>query len=355
MRIGIYTQELRDNYGGILQNYALQQVLKKIGHEAITIDYRPRSNFFWYLVSQIKTIVLFLIGKKRSFRKYEKTPERSCYTAPFIRKYIRTSWRMQFITPFVPGLLKIECAITGSDQVWRPAYNNLSYAFLDFVRNEKIKKISYAASFGVDFWEYSDSQTKKCKELVKAFKAVSVRESSGVALCEKYLGINAIHVLDPTLLLLKKDYERLCSDVKPIFSKSLVIAYILDLSEDKEDIIRNVAKEKGLDYIIISAEKNIEKTVEEWLSVFRDADYIVTDSFHGTVFSIIFQKSFNVILNNKRGESRFKSILSLFGLEERIISKDMKSYNIEDIDWDKIEPILEKWKNKSINFLTKNI
>lgn len=355
MRIGIYTQELRDNYGGILQNYALQQVLKKIGHTPITLDYRPRSNYFWYLISQLKTIALVLTGKKRSFRKYEPTPERSHYTAPFIQRYIDTSWRMQFITPLVPYLLRIKCVITGSDQVWRPAYNNLSYAFLAFVRNKKINKIAYAASFGVDFWEYSDRQTKECRKLVKDFKAISVREGSGVVFCEKHLNTNAIHVLDPTLLLAKKDYERLCLGTKPISSKPLVIAYILDLNEDKEEIIRNIAKDKGVGYIIISAEKNINKTVEEWLSVFRDAEYIVTDSFHGTVFSIIFQKSFNVILNNKRGESRFKSILSLFRLEERIISKDMKSYNIEDVDWDKIEPILKEWKSKSINFLTKNI
>ena len=355
MRIGIYTQELRDNYGGILQNYALQQVLKKIGHTPITLDYRPRSNYFWYLISQLKTIALVLTGKKRSFRKYEPTPERSHYTGPFIQRYIDTSWRMQFITPLAPYLLRIKCVITGSDQVWRPAYNNLSYAFLAFVRNKKINKIAYAASFGVDFWEYSDRQTKECRRLVKDFKAISVREGSGVVLCEKHLKTNAIHVLDPTLLLSKADYEQLCKDVKPISGKPFVAAYILDLNEEKEKFIRNIAEEKGLEYIITSAEKDINKTVEEWLSVFRDAEYIVTDSFHGTVFSIIFRKQFNVVLNDKRGSCRFKSLLSIFNLEDRIIGKDMESYIKKDIDWNIIQHIIEEWKSKSINFLTKNI
>ena len=353
MRIGIYTQQLRDNYGGILQNYALQQVLKKLGHDPITLDCRPRSNFFWYLVSQVKTIFLILIGKKRSFRKYNKIPQRSCYTTPFIQRYINTTWRMQFITPIVPYLLKIKCVITGSDQVWRPAYNNLSYAFLSFVKNKKIKKIAYAASFGVDFWEYSDIQTKECREWVKDFKAVSVREDSGVALCKNYLNINAIHVLDPTLLLSKDDYESLCSYVNPLSNKPFLVAYILDLSEEKENIVRNIAKEKGLEYIIVSAEKNINKTVEEWLSMFRDADYIVTDSFHGSIFSIIFQKPFNAIINSKRGENRFRSLLSLFDLEDRLISEDIDSFSTEDIDWSKIKNIHENWILKSINFLNK--
>ena len=262
---------------------------------------------------------------------------------------------MQFITPFVPGLLKIECAITGSDQVWRPCYNTLSYSFLHFIKNKSVTKIAYAASFGVDFWEYSDMETKECREWVKDFKAVSVREDSGVMLCKNYLNTNAIHVLDPTLLLSKEDYEQLCLDVSPISSKSFVAAYILDLNEEKEKVVRNIAEEKGLGYIIISAEKDINKTVEEWLSIFRDADYIVTDSFHGTVFSIIFQKPFNVILNDKRGGGRFKSMLSLFCLEDRVIRDGLGSYKTENIDWENIDSILEEWKSKSINFLTKNI
>lgn len=355
MRIGIYTQQLRNNYGGILQNYALQQVLKKLGHDPITLDYRPRSNFFWYLLSQLKTIILILIGKKRSFRKYKKEPQRSSYTSPFIQKYIKTSWRMQFVTPITPYILKIECAITGSDQVWRPCYNTLSNSFLSFIKNKRVIKIAYAASFGVDFWEYSEKQTYQCRDWVKNFKAVSVRENSGVGLCENHLSINAIHVLDPTLLLSKEDYERLCINITPILNRPFLVAYILDINEDKEKIVKNIARKRGLEYIIISADNDINKTVEEWLAMFRDADYIVTDSFHGSVFSIIFRKHFNAILNSHRGSSRFTSLLSIFSLEDRIINEDANSIKTDDINWNKINPILDRWKFKSINFLKNNI
>lgn len=355
MRVGIYTQKLENNYGGILQNYALQYVLESLGHTPITIDFRPRSNYFWYIVSQSKNVLLKILGKERRITRYKKGPERSSYTQQFIKNNIKTSWRMQFITPFVPYLLRIDCAITGSDQVWRPSYNILSYAYLHFVRRKTVLKIAYAASFGVDTWEYSEASTIQCRKWVKEFKAVSVREASGVVLCENFLDVKATHVLDPTLLLHKNVYERLCENVKSLCDRPFLAAYILDLSTEKEALAKEIAKGKGLECIIISAEKDISMTVEHWLSIFRDAEYVVTDSFHGTVFSLIFRKSFNAIINNKRGSSRFESLLSIFDLQNRMIDHETKLYNSEEINWTPIEYTLSLWMKKSINFLKNNI
>lgn len=355
MRVGIYTQKLENNYGGILQNYALQQVLISLGHTPVTFDFRPRTNYFWFIVSQSKNILLKILGRERKIMGYKKGPERSSYTQQFIQNNINTSWRMQFMTPLVPYLLRIDCAITGSDQVWRPSYNILSYAYLHFIRRKSVSKIAYAASFGVDTWEYSTTSTIQCQRWVKEFKAISVRESSGVALCEKYLDVKAIHVLDPTLLLGKDVYEKLCTDIKPLCNRPFLAAYILDLNTEIEVLVKEVARNKGLECVVISAEKNISATVEQWLSVFRDASYVVTDSFHGTVFSLIFRKSFNTIINKKRGSSRFESLLSIFDLQSRLIDDETKSYNSEEINWAPVENIHSQWMKKSINFLKNNI
>lgn len=355
MRIGIYTQKLENNYGGILQNYALQYVLKSLGHTPITFDYRPRTNYFWYILSQAKNVFLRLLGKKRKIHKYKKGTERSVYTQRFIRNNIKTSWRMQFLNPLIPYLLRIDCALTGSDQVWRPSYNILSYAYLHFVTNRRIPKVAYAASFGVDTWEYSKVATQQCQEWIKCFKAVSVREDSGIALCKNYLHVDAIHVLDPTMLLTRDIYEALCVGIKPLCEKPFLAAYVLDLDEDKERIIVNIAKRKGLSCMIFSAEKNISLTVEQWLSIYRDADYVVTDSFHGTVFSIIFRKSFNTIINHDRGSSRFDSLLSIFDLRSRLVDESEGLFNLESIKWTSVENILSEWKIKSINYLKNNL
>lgn len=355
MRIGIYTQKLENNYGGILQNYALHQVLKSLGHVPITFDFRPKTNLFWYFISQCKNFLFILMGKKRTIKKYKKGPKRSVLTEQFIKNNINTSWRMQFITPLVPLLLKIECAITGSDQVWRPSYNILSYAYLKFIKRKDIKKIAYAASFGVDTWEYSENDTKKCRQWIKDFTAISVREDSGVILCEKYLGVNAVHVLDPTLLLTKEVYGKLCSNINPICNNPFLAAYILDMSKEKELLVRRIAQSKGLKCIIFSAEKNISITIEQWLSIYRDASYVVTDSFHGTVFSIIFRKSFNTIINESRGASRFESLLSIFNLKNRLITMDRNFFQTDEIIWSNIESILNEWTIKSVDFLRNNL
>jgi hypothetical protein len=354
MKIGILTQRLYNNYGGILQNYALQQVLKELGHFPITIDYRPRYNLFFYLISQFRTLLLhFIPGKKRPFRKFKNKPKRDRQLSLFIDNNIHTTHRIQKIFPFILSQYKFDAIIVGSDQVWRPKYNTLENTFLSFIKSETVIKIAYAASFGVDHWEYTDKQTKICKKLVSRFNAVSVREFSGIELCDKYLKIKAIETLDPTLLLDKRHYSELCSDIC-INKKYFLAAYILDLTDDKKQFIETFSRTKNIEPIYFSAETNVTLTIEEWLSMFRDASFIITDSYHGTIFSIINEKPFISFVNEKRGADRFFSLLSKFGLENRIIKNmDIQSFDDKPIDWEIISSIIDLKKHESINFLLK--
>ena len=166
--------------------------------------------------------------------------------------------------------------------------------FLRFVSKPNVKKLAYAASFGIDEWDYSPELTKECSRLAKEFMAISVREGSGIVLCNKHLDVEAVQVIDPTLLLDKADYEQLCADI-PVESTPFTAVYVLDKSLPKMQLIQKLASEIGLPTKIFSAHHGMTLSIEEWLAMFRDARYLITDSFHGTAFSIIFNKPFVAI------------------------------------------------------------
>ena len=172
-------------------------------------------------------------------------------------------------------------------------------------------------------------------------------------MCKEHFGVEATHVLDPTLLLTVNDYNELCKDIEP--REPFVFAYILDMTEKKVAEIKAFADVKGLPYFIKSADADVSDTdsIELWLSYFRDAAYVITDSFHGTAFSINYNKDFFVFLNEQRGNSRFDSLLNMFSLKDRIVT----SVNPEksSINWIEVNQLLdserercEKWLNKSL-------
>lgn len=316
MKIGIYTQPLLHNYGGILQNFALQKVLKDLGHDPITIDYDSHylvAPLWLCFLSWVKNILLlFIPGKKSKFFKYPTYVKREQWTKDFINSHINTT--TQCFRPTQEFLLKnkIDAIIVGSDQVWRPIYNKrLEDSFLGYAKKMNINRIAYAASFGSSKWEFSLIQTIRYARLAKKFHAISVRENSGIKLCQKKLNVNADFVLDPTLLLDKNQYLVLTKDI-PIRKEKLLVAYILDNSSISVSQCERIAQEKNLTLVYFTAGKESSKTIPEWLSLFRDAAYIITDSFHGTVFSIIFEKKFKCIQNKSRGNARFESLLDLY-------------------------------------------
>lgn len=214
MKIGILTLPLVDNYGGILQNYALQQTIKSLGHEPITIRSLNKHFLYryWPLITT-KIIIAKLLGRNSHFPELPFVAKRKHKeTQRFVHDMIKsTHERYVYMPKDIVGKHKLDAIVVGSDQVWRPMYNELIInMFLSFCTDDKIHRVAYAASFGVDCWEYSKSQTKKCRELIKLFDGISVREASGIALCKKHLGCNAIEVLDPTLLLTCDKYSSIC-------------------------------------------------------------------------------------------------------------------------------------------------
>lgn len=351
MRIGIVTLPLVSNYGGYLQAWALQEKLRKMGHDPITVDYRRRLPWACLLRQWTKTFVLRCIGKVRPY--LEATPQRSNLFANFVSKNIKMTKLVNRYSENLLSKYKLEAIVVGSDQVWRawkvPGFILEDY-FLRFVKSEKILKVAYAASFGVDEWIYTPSQTKKCSRLAMQFNAISVRENSGVALCKDYLGVEAVEVLDPTLLHTSADYEKLCAGV-PVQSESVMLCYILDKTPEKSAYIEKMAQERGLSLREVTAEIGAELSVEQWLAMFRDARFVVTDSFHGTVFSILFHKPFVSIVNSERGATRFYSLLKRFGLEERLMKTLDDSVFFPEIDWSIVDIRLDESRKQSTQFL----
>lgn len=241
--------------------------------------------------------------------------------------------------------------------------------FLDFVQDKQVKRIAYAASFGTDKWEFTPQQTRGCKALAQKFNLVTVREDSGVKLCKEHLGVDAVHVLDPTMLLTKDDYIQLIEQEKEPKSSGTLFNYILDPDEKKAAFIQHIAEANELRSFQVlpkcQAETRTKKDVKTrigdcvfpgvtaWLRSFMDAEMTVVDSFHGMVFSILFNKPFWVIGNAERGMSRFTSLLKTFHLGDRLLDA-AKLDNIDiskPIDWAVVNGILEEKRSESKDLL----
>ena len=190
----------------------------------------------------------------------------------------------------------------------------------------------------------------KLRELIKKFSAVSVREESSVQLVKDNLGVDAQWVLDPTMLLKKEDYLDLCKDV-PESNEPSVFAYILDMTDEKRKMAEQIAKTLGCSVLYLSADKvKKEDTIEKWLANFRDAKYVITDSYHGTVFSLIFQKQFYTFYNTYRGNARMDSLKKISGLEDRFVTEPVDALG-KEIDYKEIEKEIDRMRKISSDYL----
>lgn len=365
MKIGIITLPLHYNYGGILQAYALQTIIERMGHSATIVE---------------KEWVKYNLNVSTIFRLFKR----------YIKKYIfRKSVQIfaekdfsqklpiiaQNIIPFIKNNIKLvkirsysslkeksyDGYVVGSDQVWRPSYNkDIDSAFLSFTKEWNVIRLSYAASFGTSTWNYTHYQTYKFRKLLSLFSGIGVRENDAILLCKNYFLKEAVLTLDPTLLLNKDDYTKLI-DSEPYSETNFLLNYILDNNCQIKELISIISKKKRLKSIKVNSnaensnvmiEDRIQPSVESWLKAFRDTNMIITDSFHACVFAIIFNKPFVAIVNRSRGASRFESLLGQLDLLDHLL------YDVDDYDINcnyeipvKTYEVLERLKNKSMQFL----
>ena len=356
MRIGIVTQPLEMNYGGILQNWALQHALRRLGHDPVTIDAFERYSLPHYMYSCVQAVIYSIRHRQKLDlpRRYRGSL-RKPMTGEFVEEHIAKTHVMWDYQRSVVRRYHLDAMVVGSDQVWRARYNggHLEDMFLRFVEGLPLRRVAYAASFGVDEWEYTPDQTAACARLAQQMDAISVREPSGIDLCRDHLGVDACCVLDPTMLLEARDYEELIGEDEKQ-DKGYLAVYCLDITPAKKAFFDKLAQDRGLEVLYFSAGWYAEVTVKQWIAMLRNATMVVTDSFHGTVFSILFGKEFYTLGNPKRGNTRISGLLEQLGLEKRLVS-DTEPVEPADteINWADANERLDKRRQESFAFLEK--
>lgn len=359
-KIGIITYHCADNLGAVLQVYALQKKINKLGLESEVIDFRPLTLLYPFglrrlkdvktigLFRTIKSIIVLMIKRKIKQRKALFKRFRDNYLVVSKQTY----YNAEELNANPP---RYEYYITGSDQVWNPDFFEKigkSY-FLDFASTNSTK-ISYAASITK---KMDASFNDVFKENINRFDFISIRESEHVDFLKKLTKKPITVALDPTLLLDKEDYNILPIDPKT--KEKYVLVYDLQYNEELVKLANKISQEKGYKVISFSDHKKYKngiKTFEyegpnEFIGYLENAEFVLTTSFHGVAFSVIFKKPFYTIPHKTRG-TRMIDLLNSIGLEDRIVYNfdDLASINYK-IDYSKPFELLNKRREESSKFL----
>ncbi len=344
MRIGLLTYHKSYNCGAVMQTYATCKILRQLGHKVELIDLRQSE--------PIKLRHLIFIPRFIKFHYF------------FKKYYPKLTQHYHTLTELQQTKLNYDCLIVGSDQTWNPLISQkqcLAY-FLDF-GDSKIRRISYASSFGVQQWpiQYKNLQ-EQINKLLHRFHTVSVREITGQHILKTQFGLNSQLVLDPTML--HTSYEEITNNIKP---NHRIICYLLNRNAEQLDMALYLSQQTGIKarmifngYPLKGFEYCYPPAVKGWIEQIGGADIVVTDSFHGLVFSLLYHRQFAVIPINNGLSSRLLDLIKLVGLENRIFtSKDELINNIEvlkeHIDYDKVDAILAKYRQQSIDYLIKSL
>lgn len=341
--VAIWGNWSEKNYGSELTYYALYKVICDLGYDPLMVE-RPK-NAVW---APNESPVLF---------------RESPYSEGAVHPLYPDKVSMYELNE------KCGTFIVGSDQIWhRNLYNDFGkVAFLDYIYNDK-KKIAYASSFGREYWTGNDVETQEASFYLKEFDHISVREKSGILICKDSFHVDAEWVLDPVFLCDKKNYITLSEKVKPVADVDYIGGYILDVDDYKNKILERMQDQLGMKcHLLTDAFREIQMKIdtvdfqrgvccEEWLNNIINSKVVITDSFHGMCFAIIFQKPFVAICNKERGSVRFIDLLSKLGLMDRLITEQEKLDNIleifhQDIDYVSVNNIIEKEKIRSQQWL----
>lgn len=380
MKIGIITILKVNNYGAELQAYALQRVLNLLGYDAEIIDYlfyknpqhkktvRSKPNFHFGIKKILVERLYPIYTKIRMFLNSKNENVREQRFALFHKKNTRLSKTYKTIDELFEAKMDYDIYMVGSDQVWNPGiYSSLDPYFLKFAPQNR-KKIAYASSFGVS--EIPSYACSYYREALKDFDAIGVRENNAVELVRHLSGKSAQWVLDPTLLLTKDNWNEIA--VLPEEVKGVCDGYILLYELTPCPYILQLAHyfSKSLNLPIVRICKNAsvedrDRSIinitdagpNEFIGLFAHAKLVITNSFHGTAFSINLERDFYTVTPlRKQNNSRQQSLLKLFQLESRLLVEGVKFPPVEHrhIDYIPVMQRLSEERKKSIQFLTDN-
>lgn len=343
------------NYGSLLQYFALEKKLKELGYEPYWMRFvltKEKDS----VSRRVKKILKYWLNYN-GIRNQKNTLKKFAH---YVSHYLNVSERMydeKILSTHIP---EAEAFITGSDQVWG---GTLKPNYLCFVPDGKLK-ISYAASFGKE--NISKAQLDIVAPWIRRLDYISVRESSGKEICNR-IGVAAEKVLDPTLLIESSQYP---VDYKIALAlDKFCFGYFLNFDDNQKDILATIdgfSTRQDIKVLYAAGASNIDRFVpqkskvylspEEWIGMYQKAEAIFTNTFHGTVFALIFHKKFLVFLQKgktSKQNERILSLLQMVGLESQIYNgaKEVEEQLEQMVDWTYVDNIIEKQKEHSIQFL----
>lgn len=365
-RIGIITIQKCDNFGADLQAYALGAKLRALGYDAENIDYlfykHPRHLkdtgekpvLPISLVNRVKERLYPIVQAVRLLGKRKPRGRAERFASWFLQN-VKVGKEYRSVQSLYDDPPQYDVYMVGSDQVWNPRmYSNIKPYFLDFAP-KGAKCVSYAASFGVS--ELPGGAFYQYKQWLKRFSAIGLREKKGADMVRAMaLGVEVKHVVDPTLLLTAADWERVSVKPAQVPHGEYVLLYDLIASPETVSLADRLAKERGCGVVRVG---DGAYGPGEFLWLFAHAAAVVTNSFHGTVFSIVNHKPFFTVIPRTMGNaSRIESLVDSLGLKERMLRAAEVASHLSiwtEIDWIKVDQRLGELKDDSIEFLKRAI
>jgi len=361
MKIGTISYNIHcnfTNYGSALQTWALNQIIKKLNYDPVLIDYcpdillnknplNPYKNMWDTDETSLKMVQLSMPAIISNYYKFEEF-----YTKQFVRSSPFTSNNFDKTKEIVDGY------VCGSDTIFCPDEFGIDDGYYANYNCMQKKSIAYAASFGDP--HFNETTLPILNNRLNNFKAIGLRENNMLDYVKTHTQVPVQKVLDPTLLLESSDYEKICS--KNSITEKYLLLYSRRYNKSMETFAEQLAKENNWKIIEISLRATNAKKghimrydagVEEFLSLVKNAQYIVTNSFHGMIFSVQFKRPF-VIFSREQCGTKITELLELFGLRNRQLIDQNESF-LENIDYSEVHNRIAMEKNKSIAFLKNSL
>lgn len=370
IKVGTMTFHLAHNYGAMLQGYALQRAICNLGYDCEVIDYRfpyiDRYNKIWYW-NDYKQKDGIAIGSLKYIKRCLKggykdiTPLHHKFDN-FMRKSMRLSKKSYFSSEKLKET-QYDVVVFGSDQIWNPELTggSVSEYFGEQFDASTTKLVSYAASCGTD--GIKAEYKEKALPLLKRFKRLGIREDSFTEFLKNDYGLEARTVVDPVFLLSRNEWDKLISDTTRMIEEPYLLIYAFQEGEEIYNLARKIANERKLKLVTISYREkpNLEDMTQltdcgpkEFVSLIKNADFVCTTSFHGTAFSVLYNKNFYCI-GHPLYSQRNRDLLQMVKMTDRMVTSDKDVIKISDCDYFAANELLEINKKQSLDFLREAI
>lgn len=361
------------NFGSVLQSYATQQAVTKLGYDNEYIKYtKTKKTAYKYLIQLLIPSIMaerFSVLKRKVFQRKNSDliSRRNKAFDAFVDKYMVASQKIVGYDALKKVGNDYSMAVLGSDQVWNPINSGSDFYTLNWLGSD-VKRVAYAPSFGVS--EVPALLRRSYRDFLKKFDHISVREIRGKKIVRKLTGEKVPVVCDPTILFTAEEWDKILPE-EPVAEGKYIFCYFLGNRDEPRRCVQKLAKKTGLPIVMMPFFGEISKLdtklgakiiddpdPSHFVSAVKNAEYVCTDSYHGTVFSILYRRKVLVFRrhsadSNKNTFSRLESLLSIADMKDRIVNDVWEDrFLTESTDYDKVHENIEKMRSYSWRYLS---